>query len=112
MIAPNWTKNELVAYILLFAANSNYQESNHERNVIISKVDMTTFEKIHKEFDADNDYRSIQKIIAGLEAHNYSKDDLDMLFEDIKLLFWADGEFDIMEQNMMIYLKKILAENA
>ncbi len=104
----NWTKDELVAYILLYAANSNFIEDNRERNVIISKVDMQTFQNIHNEFDNDNDYQSIQKIIKGLETHNYSKDDLEELFIDIKLMFLSDGDYDVLEQNMMLGLKKIL----
>lgn len=104
----NWTKDELVAYILLFAANSNFVEDNHEKNTIISKVDMQTFQKIHDQFDQDNDYQSIQKIIQGLAAHNYSKDDLDALFVDIKLMFLSDGDYDVLEHNMMLGLKKIL----
>lgn len=105
----NWTKDELVAYVLLFGANSDFIENNHERNEIISKVDMATFQKIHDEFDEDNDYQSIQKIIAGLKAHNYTAEDLDDLFLDLKLMFLSDGEFDAIEQNMMLYLKKILS---
>lgn len=105
----SWTKDELIAYIMLYAANSDYQESNLERNTIISKVDMQTFSDIHKEFDADNDYQSLQKIKKGIEAHQYSKDDLNYLFNDIKALFYADGEFDILEKNMMHYLKRILS---
>lgn len=110
MSSTSWTKDELVAYILLFAAHSNYEESNHERNVIISKVDMKTFQKIHDEFDNDNDFQSIQKITKGLQEHHYSKEDLNQLFIDIKVLFLSDGEYDFMEQNMMRYLTKILSD--
>ena len=56
----DWTRDELVAYILLFAAHSDFKEDNHERNVIISKVDMDTFQEIHDEFDNDNDSSLIQ----------------------------------------------------
>ena len=104
----NWTKNELVAYILLYAANSDFSESNDERNIIISKVDMNQFQRIHKEFENDNDYQSIQKIINGIEAHNYSKDDISELMVDLKAMFFADGEFDTQEQSMFLLLKKIL----
>jgi len=104
----NWTKNEFIAYILLYAANSDFTESNEERNVIISKVDMNEFQKIHEEFDNDNDYQSIQKIIHGLEAHNYSKEEISELLIDLKMMFFADGEFDTQEQNMFLLLKKIL----
>lgn len=104
-----WTKDELVAYIMLYAAHSNFEEDNHERNAIISKVDMQTFQKIHDEFDGDNDYQSIQKIIKGLEDHNYTKEDLNELFVDIKLMFLSDGDYDVLEKNMMLQLKKILS---
>lgn len=104
----NWTKEELVAYVLLYTANSDLNIENHEKNVIISKVDMKTFSKVHEEFEKDNDYQSLQKIIKGLEAHNYSKDDLEGLFVDIKKLFLSDGSFDVIEQSMLAYLKKIL----
>ena len=77
-------------------------------NVILSKVDMQTFARIYNEFENDNDYQSLQKIIKGLNEHNYSEEDLNQLFTDIKTLFLSDGEYEIMEKNMFQYLKKIL----
>ena len=105
---PNWTKDELIAYILLYAANANFKEENKERNVIISKVDMQTFQKIHDEFEKDNDYQSINKMISGLEQHEYSNQDLSMLFNDIKIMFLSDGNFDSIEQSVFLFLKKVL----
>lgn len=104
----NWTKDELIAYILLFVANSNFREDNWEKNFIISKVDMETFQKIHEEFDEDNDYQSIQKILAGVEQHHYGREDYKSLFRDISILLNSDGEYDAMEHNVFLYLKKIL----
>ena len=108
MEAPKWTKDELMAYILLYAAHSDFKEDNHERNVIISKVDMQTFQKIHDEFSKDNDFKSIQKILHSIESHNYSKDQIDEIIADIKGLFFADGDFDIKEHSMLLFLKRIL----
>jgi len=105
----NWTKQELVAYILLYAANCNLDIDNHEKNVILSKVDMQTFQRVHDEFDKDNDYQSLQKIISALEEKHYSKVELDTLFDDIKRLFLSDGNYDVMEHNLYSYLKKILS---
>jgi len=103
----NWTKKELLAYILIYVAHSDLKEDNHERNMIISHVDMQTFQNIHDEFDADNDFQSIQKILAGIEKHNYSKTDIDVLLTDIKILFFADGDFDIREQSFLMFFKRI-----
>ena len=108
MEAPNWTKDELVAYILLYAAHSDLKENNHERNVINAKVDKETFQKVYDEFNTDNDFQSIQKIVASVDKHNYSKTDFDQLLADIKGLFFADGDFDIREHSMLLFLKRIL----
>ena len=103
----DWTRDELVAYILLFAANSYFKEDNKERNIIISKVDRITFQEIHDEFDNDNDYQGIKKIMTSLEQHNYDKDDIEILMADIKVLFFSDGEFNILERNMLKSLERL-----
>ncbi|MCB0398068.1 MAG: hypothetical protein KDD26_00315 [Winogradskyella sp.] len=103
----DWTRDELVAYILLFAAHSDFKEDNHERNVIISKVDMKTFQEIHDEFDKDNDYQSIQKIMTSLRQHNYDREDIEVLLEDIKMLFFSDDDFNINERNMLKSLERL-----
>jgi len=103
----DWTRDELVAYVLLFAAHSDFKEDNHERNVIISKVDMNTFQDIHDEFDKDNDYQGIQKIMTSLRQHNYDREDVEILLEDIKTLFFSDGDFNINERNMLKSLERL-----
>jgi len=105
----NWTKEELVAYVLLFAANSDFTENKEEKELILSKVDKKTFKRIHKEFHNDNDFQSIQKIISGLKLFNYSKEDIDSLFTDIKTLFLSDGNYDAIERNMFSNLKRLLS---
>ncbi|WP_250436392.1 hypothetical protein [Hanstruepera flava] len=108
----NWSKKELVAYILFYAANSNLSETNKERNVILSKVDMNTYQMVYDEFKNDNDYQCIQKIVKGLETHDYSKSDLKQLFLDMKILFFADGEFDQVEHVVFNWLKRIINDAA
>ncbi|MBO3117782.1 hypothetical protein J4050_13580 [Winogradskyella sp. DF17] len=107
MKTVEWTRDELVAYILLFAANSDFKENNKERNIILSKVDIYTFQEIHDEFKNDNDYRGIQKILTSLKQHNYDKDDVELLMADIKTLFFSDGEFNIKERNMLKCLNRL-----
>ena len=84
MNQPHWTKEELVAYILLYTAHSNFEEANMERNVIISKVDMQTFQKIQSEeprylisiitsqFNAVIPSKGVSKIISEQKTISYS----------------------------------------
>ncbi len=104
-----FTKQQLVAYILLYIANIDLKESNSERNYIMSRVDRNVFDDIYKEFNNDNDYQSITKIVDGVNSEDSYKNNPDELFADIKLMAFADGKMDQMEHAIYNSLKKILS---
>ncbi len=104
----NWTQDEFKAYVLLYAANCGHIEGEVEKEYILSKIDPSIYKKIHKELDKDNDYQSIQKILANSKKFNYSKNELKQLSSEIKELFLADEKFESIEQEVFMMLKKIL----
>ncbi len=110
VIEPEWTRAELKTYVLLFCANANYEESREEIALIRSKVGNRRFERIHWTFDHDNDFERIQKIRANIKALGYSKKEIDQLFREILEVFFVDGEYDVLEQNVYKGLKQILAD--
>ena len=109
MANTNWTKDELVAYILLYVAHSDLKETPEEHNYILSRVDADTYRHVKTEFDADNDYQSITKIANAVNHEAFYKDNPDALFADIKLMAFADGRMDQMEHAIYNSLKKILS---
>lgn len=109
MKTQNWTKKELVAYILLYVAHSNLKETQKEHEYILSRVDSTTYNHIKKEFDDDNDYQSITKIVDAVKSQNLYNDNPVELFADIKLMAFADGKMDQVEHAIYNSLKKILS---
>lgn len=104
-----WTKKELVAYILLFVAHSDLKETRKEHEYILSRVDVETYSRIKYEFENDNDYESINKIIDGVKAEPDYSENPEALFADIKLIAFADGGMDQIEQAIYNSLKKILS---
>jgi len=108
MESKHWTKNELVAYTLMYVAHSDLQSTKEEQDYMLSRVNAETFKDVKKEFDADNDYQSISKIVDAVKSEKYYNDDLSELFADIKLMAFADGKFDQMELVIYNQLKKIL----
>jgi hypothetical protein len=104
----NWTRQELKAYILIYCANADFNESKEETDLITEKIPQADFDHIHDEFDKDNDYQSIQKIQAALKKYDYTKDELEVLLGRIKELFLADGNYDVLEQNLYRGLHRIL----
>ena len=109
MEAPKtWTKHELLAYILIYVAHLDVKETPNERDYILSRVDMATYSHVLEQFKKDTDYQSIQNIIAAVTAQDYLRNDLADLFADIKLMAFADGAYQQIEQATYNTLKKIL----
>jgi hypothetical protein len=104
----HWTKEEFKIYLLLYCANADFSESKSELDLIKLNASHSNFDKIHKEFEGDNDYQSIQKIQAAAEGHGYTVDELESLYEEIKELFLSDGKYDVLEQNLYRGLRHIL----
>lgn len=103
-----WSREELKAYILLYCAYADFIETEAEKEYIKSKVGEEKYNKIHKEFDDDSDYQRIQKIQATVAQYNYSKNEIDRLFENIKKMFLTDGPVDILEENIYRGLQHLL----
>ncbi|WP_460218982.1 hypothetical protein [Psychroserpens sp. MEBiC05023] len=105
----NWTKQELVAYILLYVAHSDLKETREEHEYILSRVEDETYQHIKAEFETDNDYQSITKIVDAVNAESGYNTNPEELFADIKLIAFADGRMDQMEHAIYSSLKKILS---
>lgn len=104
----NWTKAEFKAYLLAYCAQSDFIESEEEKEFILDLISSETYKSVLHDLKRDNDYQSIQKIQHHLEKFNYSKNEIETLLSDIKHLFMADGEVDILEKNIFRALKKIV----
>ncbi|MEZ4936087.1 MAG: hypothetical protein R2799_00685 [Crocinitomicaceae bacterium] len=104
----DWTSDELKAYLLLYCTHCHIEETDEDKELIISKVDREIYKKIHKEIDKDNDYQSLEKILNTIKRLGYTENDINGLINDIKELFLSDGNFDTLEQNMLRQLKHLL----
>jgi archaellum component FlaC len=107
----DWTHQELKAFMLLYCASADFVITEEEKKFIKSKVNEADYQRIHSEFENDNDYQRIQKIHATIERLEYSKEEIDEAFQSIKDLFLTDGEeIDILEQNLYRGLKHLLRQ--
>lgn len=104
----NWTREEFEAYLLFYAANADFVETAEEQEVIHSKVSEKAFAQMHAEFEKDNDYARIQKILNTAERFELSKEEIEILFNEIAEIFEADGKVDIMERELLIGLRRVL----
>lgn len=103
-----WTNDEFLAYTLLYAAHADFIFDDEEKDMILAKVNINAYKNVVNELLNDNDYQSLQKILKYIQKHKYNKKDIDVLLHEIELLFMCDGEYDILEKNMMMNLTKLL----
>ena len=107
----NWTKEEYKAYILIYCAHADFVETKEEIDLIKSTISESVFSKIHREFEADNDYQQFQKIKQNCKKFYATTEQLNGLFDEIKTLMLSDGKYDILEENLFRALKHQLIEN-
>ena len=104
----DWTYQEFKTYVLLFAAHCNNFESKEEEAYITSKVDDTTFNKIHTEVVIDADDDKLNKIQLFVSENDLSQEQKEEVLREAKEVFFADGTVDINEKNVFEELKRIL----
>lgn len=104
----DWTFDEFKAYLLLEAAHADMEYSNAEDNFIHKKVGNVIFDKINKEFKEDSDYQRITKLQNAAKTHCNSDTCKNELKDELMQLFKADDNIDLMEKNMLIFLKRII----
>ena len=104
----NWTKEEFKAFLLLYAAQTNFIETQEEIDYIESKIPDEIINKIRKEINKLNDYQKSEIIVNQIKSNHYVQKDLDKILAEIKELYKSDGVFDSLEQSMFAMLEKLL----
>ena len=104
----NWTKEEFKAYLLIYAAQSNFNESEEEIDFIESKFEPELISRVNKEIKNLNDFDKISIVTDYIKIHDFSQDELDNLLLEIKEIYHSDGKFDSIEQSIFSMLKKLL----
>ncbi len=104
----DWTKNDFLAYVLLYAAHCNYIEDSSELNIILSKIDDATFHKIHTEIVVDTENSKLKKIQQYIAENKPSQTEREAILKDIKQVFFADGTVDVFEKELFATLKKMI----
>lgn len=105
---PNWTYNEFLAYLLLYAANADFTVKKEEKAILFSKVDKDVYKTIRKAFEKANDYKQLQTIISFREEYYNDIDSKDRILKDLKDIFLADEEYTTLERAIFTGLRRIL----
>lgn len=107
-ITTTWNKEELKTYVLIYCAHADFNESKVEMDYIHAKHPSGHFDAMHKEFEGDNDFVSVEKITNTIERLGLTADEKDALKAEIKGVFMADNVITTEEENLMRGLSHII----
>lgn len=103
-----WSKEELKIYILLLCAKADSIETVVEIDIIKSKIDTETFDRLYSEFSCDDEDDCLDKIQFAIAKHEYSIKELKGLRSEIREIFLSDKKFDQKERNLDRLLDSML----
>ncbi len=96
----HWTKTELKVYILLVCAKADAIATNEEIDLVRSKTDAATFDKMSKESARDNEEASLKRIRENLDWHHSENRELVQLRKEMNEVFLVDKSFNRKERSM------------
>ena len=101
--------NEYLAYILLYAANADFEITADELDLIRKNIDREDFKRIKKEFDAAGDAEKLDVIMHYKEPYIHILLDSASLEEKLKEVLMADDSYPSVERAINTFLHRLLS---
>lgn len=105
---PKWNFQEFSAFLMLYAASADLKVTTDEKEAILQKVNKNTFNEIWKEYHSMSDINKINIILSYKGLYFPTADRTNELLDLMKKEFMVDGEFSLLEKNLLRILKKLL----
>lgn len=105
---PDWSYQEFMAFLLLYAANADTEVNRDEKELLFSMVSFDDYKRIKRAYEEANDYESLQIILSFKSAYFKDEAAVDKLLGDLKEMFLADNRFDASEKSVFLGLKRLL----
>jgi hypothetical protein len=99
---------EYLAYILLYAANADFEMAKEEMKIIRETVSREDFRRIRKSFNESNDAERLAVIMHYRHPYIDILMDTPSLLKHLNNLFMADERYPSIEIAVFIYLKRLL----
>ena len=105
---PRWSEEEFLGFLLIYAAYADMEFSVKERDIIKNNLSENDLQELEKEFQEMNDIEILQTIESYREKYFSSDAEKEQLFSILSSFFTIDGDYNVMEKNLMRMLHKIL----
>ncbi|TSA27606.1 MAG: TerB family tellurite resistance protein [Bacteroidetes bacterium] len=105
----DWTYNQFLAYLLLYAAHADTKLTDEEKEVIFSRTGTHNYHAVKTHFGHANDYERLQVILGFRDSYFPDEHSRKKLLKNLHELFLSDYEFSAAEQGFLLGIKRVLA---
>jgi len=103
-----WNQSEFVTFLLLHASHADLEFTDDEREAIMKNVSPETFEEIYASYEEMGEFEILQTIIDYKGLYYPTAERKNELMNLIQEQFKADGDYSILEKNLMLFLEKLI----
>ncbi len=103
-----WNYNEFLCFLLIYVSHVDIDFSDEEKDRIKRMFDEDLYDRVYNEFDNMSDYQSLNHIMSFKEQYYNDESKKKELLDSIKIQFFVDGEFSVMEKEVFHFLEKML----
>jgi hypothetical protein len=108
MNSTNWSFDEFLAFLLIYASHADIDFSEDERALIKESVTDEEFDVVFHYFNQLTDFQALELILSYKDVYFSTKDEKDHLFEELQKLFNVDGDFSVLEKELLMFLDKLM----
>jgi hypothetical protein len=106
MTESNWTHDEFLCFVMIYASSSDMDFSENEKKTILKTFSEETFAKQLAFFENLNDFQALNAILAYKDQYFSTPDQKQDLLSKIKKQFFSDG-FSDFEKEIYNFLDKL-----
>ena len=103
-----YSYNEFLGLLLVYIAHVDMEFSESEKTLIKKMVGAKALEKVVHDFEEMSDFQAFQTILSYKGVYFPTTEQKEELLEDMKKLFLADGDFNILEKEAYHFLEKMM----
>ena len=105
---PKWNYDEFLGFLLIYASSADLEFSDAEREAIKLHLDSERINEILAEHNAASDYEKLEIINTYRGLYFPTEARKKELIDRVEDHFHVDGDFSLLEENLLRMLKKIL----
>lgn len=104
----NWTDKDFLAFLMIYASKADTQTTEDEILWIKKKCQVSSFEHILGLYNSQSEFQNIQSIEELREKYYPGEEGKSKLMAFLNEFFQSDGEYSLLEQNVMRILSRLL----